>query len=75
MSLSEKLEGVIWILGVPIASYLICSGMDSLSREMPYFESLQHPLSFTKAIAGVIYIKFLSEIEYNNPNNKKANKK
>ena len=74
MSLTDKLKDTGWILGIPIAFYLICSGVDSLSSEpiIPYVESLRNPFTISKVVAGVIYGMFLLEIfNYNVKNNKK----
>lgn len=73
MSLTDKLKDVGWILGIPIAFYLICSGADSLSSEpiIPYVESLKNPFTATKGIVGLIYFGFLFEVMYRNLKSKK----
>jgi len=72
MSLVKKLKDTGWILGIPIACYLICSGVDSLSEMQPYIESLKDPFTIPKGVAGAIYGMFLLEIlNYNVKNNKR----
>ena len=71
MSLTDKLKDAAWLIGFPMAAYLACSGMDSLSQSIPYIESLKNPFTLTKGIAEVIYILFLSELlTYNIKQNK-----